>query len=127
MFQISFNWPEITPATGVYTAALLPVILGFSAIYAENTEGITRTRTSLFLIISLLSFSHALTLYSKFEWSVRNSEVNDTYTRLSLDGSWWWNSPIGPNIVFWIGAIAFPAWLLMSWSTVTKSPTEINS
>jgi len=124
MFQISFNWPETTPATGVYTAALLPVILGFSAIYAKNTEGSTRSRTSLFLIISLLSFSHALTLYSKFEWSVRNSEVNDTYTRLSLNGSWWWDSAISPNHVYIIGVLAFPAWLFLSWSAVNAHPSE---
>jgi hypothetical protein len=124
MFQISFNWPETTPATGVYTAALLPVILGFSAIYAESTEGITRTRSSLFLIISLLSFSHALTLYSKFEWSVRSSEVNDTYTRLSLDGSWWWNTAISPNHVYLIGVLAFPIWLFFSWSAVNAHPSE---
>lgn len=118
MFQISFNWPETTPATGVYSAALLTVILGFAVLYAQNVDGVAHTKASLSLVIALLSIAHALTLYSKFEWSVRNSEVNDTYTKLSLDGDWWWNVPVSPNYVYTLGVLAFPTWLFFSWNTV---------
>ena len=121
MFQISFNWPENTPATGVYTAALLPAILGFAVLYAQNFDGVVQSKTSLSLIIALLSIAHALTLFSKFEWSVRNSEVNDTYTKLSLDGGWWWNIPVSPNSVYLLGAVSFPIWLFFSWLAAAQN------
>jgi hypothetical protein len=62
------------------------------------------------------------------EWAVRpSSELNDTYFNLSLNGGWWWNSPIGPNVVFLIGVIAFPAWLIVSWDSVSKELAEVSS
>jgi hypothetical protein len=124
MFQISFNWPETTPATGVYTAALLPVILGFAVLYAQNIDEVAQTKTSLSLVITLLSLAHALTLFSKFEWSVRDSEVNDTYTKLSLNGGWWWNIPISPNYVYVLGVLAFPTWLYFSWIAVDAQDSD---
>jgi hypothetical protein len=66
-------------------------------------------------------------LYSKFEWSVRASSSNDAYTNLSLNGGWWWNSVIGPNTVYLIGAFSFPAWLIASWAIVNREPTKLNS
>lgn len=124
MFQISFNWPETTPATGVYTAALLTVILGFAVLYAQNIDEVPQTKTSLAVVIALLGLAHALTLYSKFEWSVRNSEINDTYTKLSLNGGWWWNVPIGPNYVYILGAFAFPIWIYFSWIAVDARSSD---
>jgi hypothetical protein len=124
MFQISFNWPETTPASGVYTAALLPVILGFAVLYGQNIDGVVQTKTSLSLVIALLSLAHALTLFSKFEWSIRDSAVNDTYTKLSLNGGWWWNVPIGPNYAYILGILAFPTWLFFSWIVVDAQNSD---
>jgi hypothetical protein len=124
MFQISFNWPETTPASGVYTAALLPVILGFAVLYAQNIDGVVQTKTSLSLVIALLSLAHALTLFSKFEWSIRDSAVNDTYTKLSLNGGWWWNVPVGPNYAYILGVLAFPTWLFFSWIAVDAQNSD---
>ena len=77
--------------------------------------------------IVLVSTCHALTLYSKFEWSIRSGPTNDSYSNLSLNGGWWWSSPIGPNIVYLLGAFAFPVWLIVSWATIDQSTDEISS
>jgi hypothetical protein len=127
MFQIAFNWTEANEASGVYIVALLTVCLGFAAVYSEKTNYFPSTVVQRVAVILLVSISHALTLYSKFEWSVRASSSNDAYTKLSLNGGWWWNSVIGPNTVYLIGAFSFPAWLIASWAIVNREPTKLNS
>jgi hypothetical protein len=127
MFQIAFYWPEANQASGVYVAALLTVCLGVASVYSHKQIYFPSTMNQKAIVILLISACHALTLYSKFDWSVRASVANDSYTKLSLNGGWWWNSPIGPNIVFLVGAIAFPAWLVVSWSVVPQTPTEVSS
>jgi hypothetical protein len=125
MFQIAFYWPEANEASGVYVAALLTVCIGMAAAYSTSDDFFPNTRNQRAISILLVSLCHALTLYSKFDWGVRASATNDTFTQLSLNGGWWWNSPIGPNVVFLIGALAFPAWLVFSWATVLEKPTEV--
>ena len=127
MFQIAFNWPEANEASGVYVVALLTVCLGFAATYSEKISYFPSTAIQRVVVILLVSISHALTLYSKFEWSVSESSSNDSYNKLSLNDGWWWNSAIGPNAVYLIGAFAFPAWLYTSWAVVNKEPVELNS
>jgi hypothetical protein len=36
-----------------------------------------------------------------------------------LNGEWWWNIAIGPNVVFFIAAIMFPVFLISVWRTVS--------
>jgi hypothetical protein len=128
MFQISLNWTEQIGPSGVYVVQLLTVILGLSVALANDEQIHLYRKSNQAIFISLLGISHALALFARMEWAVRpSSELNDTYFNLSLNGSWWWNSPIGPNIVFLIGALAFPAWLIVSWSAVAKTPHEISS
>jgi len=127
MFQIAFNWTEANEASGVYIVALLTVCLGFAATYSEKSNYFPSTVVQRSVVILLVSVSHALTLYSKFEWSVRATPSNDSYTKLSLNEGWWWNSPFGPNTVYLLGAIAFPAWLFASWAVVKRDPVELNS
>jgi hypothetical protein len=127
MFQIAFNWTEANEASGVYVVALLTVCLGFAATYSEKINYFPSTVIQRVVVILLVSISHALTLYSKFEWSVSESSSNDSYTKLSLNDGWWWNSAIGPNTVYLLGAFAFPAWLYASWAVVNKEPVELNS
>ena len=115
MFQIAMNWSEVNEASGVYVTALLTVLLGFAATYSRSTDYFPNSKTGVAVIVTLLSISHALSLYSKFEWSVRSDIANDTYTNLSLNSGWWWNIPIGPNWFYLFGVFCFPAWLLTSW------------
>ena len=123
MFQIAFNWSEVNEASGVYVTALLTVLLGFAATYSRSTDYFPNSKTSVVVIVVLLSISHALSLYSKFEWSVRSDIANDTYTNLSLNGGWWWNFPIGPNWFYLFGVFCFPAWLLTSWKLALRQKT----
>ena len=125
MFQIAFYWPEANEASGVYITALLTVCLGIASVCSRSENFFPNTNQQRILAILLVSVSHALTLYSKFDWSIRASVTNDTYTKLSLNGGWWWDTPIGPNVVFLIGAFAFPAWLVFSWAAVLEKPAEV--
>jgi hypothetical protein len=127
MFQIAFYWPEANEASGVYIAALLTVCLGIASVYSMSENYFPNTNNQRFLAILLVSVCHALTLYSKFDWSVRANVTNDTYTQLSLNGGWWWDASIGPNVVFLIGSFAFPAWLVFSWATILEKPKKITA
>jgi hypothetical protein len=125
MFQIAFYWPEANEASGVYIAALLTVCLGVASTFSKSENFFPNSNQQRILVILLVTVSHALTLYSKFDWSLRANVTKDTYTQLSLNDGWWWDSPIGPNVVFLIGALAFPAWLVFSWATVLEEPAEV--
>jgi hypothetical protein len=127
MFQIAFYWPEANEASGVYVVALLTASLGLASLFSFRTTGFPSTITQKTTAIVLVSTCHALTLYSKFEWSIRSAPSNNSYSNLSLNGGWWWNSPIGPNVVYLLGAFAFPVWLIVSWATVDRSPDKISS
>jgi hypothetical protein len=126
MFRITLNWTERIGPSGVYVVQLLTVILGVSIALADDELLFLHKVSNQAIFISLLGISHALALFARMEWATRqNSELNDTYSNLSLIGGWWWNSPIGPNIAYLIGALAFPAWLIVSWNVVAKAPAEV--
>jgi hypothetical protein len=128
MFQITLNWTEQIGPSGVYVVQLLTVMLGLAIALSNHDQDFLLKTSHQAMFISLLAITHALALFSRMEWATRpNNELNDTYFNLSLNDGWWWNSPIGPNVVFLIGALAFPAWLIVSWSVVAKTPHEISS
>jgi hypothetical protein len=117
MFQITLNWTEQIGPSGVYVVQLLTVMLGLSIALSDHDQDFLLKVSHRTMFISLLAITHALALFSRMEWAVRpNNELNDTYFNLSLNGGWWWNSPIGPNVVYLMGALAFPAWLIVSWN-----------
>jgi hypothetical protein len=127
MFRITLNWTEQIGPSGVYVVQLLTVMLGVSIALADDELLFLHKVSNQAIFISLLGISHALALFARMEWATRqNSELNDTYSNLSLNHGWWWNSPIGPNVVFLIGAIAFPTWLIVSWNSVSSGSAEIN-
>jgi hypothetical protein len=128
MFRISLNWIEATGPYGVYTVQMLSVLVGVVLIFSNSNIYLFERRGSRYFVISLISFGHLLAFFAHMEWAVRPGNVlNDTYFNLSLNGGWWWNSPIGPNVVFLIGTIAFPAWLIISWNLVSRESAEISS
>jgi hypothetical protein len=117
MYRITLNWPEQIGPSGVYVVQLLTVMLGLSIALSDHDQDFLSKVSHRTMFISLLAITHALALFSRMEWAVRpNNELNDTYFNLSLNGGWWWNSPIGPNVVYLMGALAFPAWLIVSWN-----------
>lgn len=128
MFQITLNWTEQIGPSGVYVVQLLTVMLGLSIALSDHDQDFLLKVSHRTMFISLLAVTHALALFSRMEWAVRpKNELNDTYFNLSLNGGWWWNSPIGPNVVYLLGALAFPAWLIVSWNFVAKTSSEISS
>ena len=128
MFQITLNWTEQIGPSGVYVVQLLTVMLGLSIALSDHDQDFLLKVSHRTMFISLLAITHALALFSRMEWAVRpNNELNDTYFNLSLNGGWWWNSPIGPNVVYLMGALAFPAWLIVSWNVAAKAPAEVTS
>jgi hypothetical protein len=128
MFQVTLNWTEQIGPSGVYVVQLLTVMLGLSIALSDHDQDFLLKVSHRTMFISLLAITHALALFSRMEWAVRpNNELNDTYFNLSLNGGWWWNSPIGPNVVYLMGALAFPAWLIVSWNVAAKAPAEVTS
>jgi len=114
----------LQPPPGIYIAALLTALLGTVMLYSSHNDFLMSTFTQRATIISVLSFSHLLSLYAKFESSVRGGVYTGTYEKLSLNGGWWWNTPIGPNVVFIIGGTSFALWLILSWMTIEKSTSN---
>ena len=114
----------LQPPPGIYIAALLTALLGTMTLYTSPDNFLMSTFTQRATIISVLSFSHLLSLYAKFESSVREGVYTGTYEKLSLNGGWWWNTPIGPNVVFVIGGTSFVLWLILSWMTIEQSTSN---
>lgn len=111
----------LQPPPGIYIAALLTALLGTITIFSSQNDFLMSTFTQRATIISVLSFSHLLSLYAKFESSVREGIYTGTYEKLSLNGGWWWNTSINPNFVFTIGGLSFVLWLILSWMTIERS------
>ena len=122
MFQVlDFG---LQPPPGIYVAALLTSFLGTIVLFSSHDDFLMSSLTQKSTIIGVLSFSHLLSLYAKFESSVREGVYTGTYEKLSLNGWWWWNTPIGPNVVFIIGGTSFVLWLILSWMTIEQSTSN---
>jgi hypothetical protein len=109
------------PPSGVYVAALLTVLLGTTVLFATQNTTFMSTRNERTAVFALLGLVHTLSLYAKLENSVRGGEYTGTYERLSLSGGWWWNSPVGPNLILLIGSFALCIWMIAAWSLHTES------
>ena len=109
------------PPPGVYVAALLTVLLGITVLFATQNTTFMSTRNERTAVFVLLGLVHTLSLYAKLENSVRGGEYTGTYERLSLSGGWWWNSPVGPNLILLIGSIALCIWMIFAWSMYSES------
>lgn len=112
------------PPPGIYIAALLTSFLGTMSLYSSHGEILMSTFTQRAITIGVLSVSHLLSLYAKFENSVSGGVYTGTYEKLSLSGGWWWSTSIGPNLVFAIGGMSFTMWIILSWMTVRDSTTD---
>ena len=69
----------LQPPPGIYIAALLTALLGTITLYSSQNDFLMSTFTQRATIISVLSFSHLLSLYAKFESSVREGVYTGTY------------------------------------------------
>jgi hypothetical protein len=127
MFRMSAVWNTLTPPVGAYTASLLTFLMGISAIDSNQNTDLYSSRTWRIVFISLLSYSHFLTLYSRLEWSTTSEELSPTigtYSRIDLQGGWWWSTALPPLFVLMSGSLLFILWLVHSWFRTTLLQSE---
>ena len=103
---------------GTYILAIPLMLIGFAVLFAETKLEFMFTKNGRRAVIWLLSIAKGYMLFLGMEGTVRNGVDTGAYLKLSLNGGWWWNTPVSPNVVFIIGAAAFPAFLWFAWRIV---------
>ena len=111
---------ELIPASGDYVMALTVFLLGFSIWKSTTKLELHTSRGGRTVIISLLAFSHAIALYSYMEFYVKRGIEIGTFKTVSLEQQWWWQTDISPNLVYWIGCVAFVPFLYFMLSTISQ-------
>jgi hypothetical protein len=115
---------SMVPFSGRYVLALITILLGLTILYSQNDAQLMSTQGNRLVVIGLLSFSHAQSLFSYMEFYVRRGQEVGMFAKLSLSGGWWWGPGINPNFVYVVGAIGFPAFLIFAWKTVSSESSE---
>ena len=103
---------------GTYVLAIPLMLIGFAVLFANAKPDLMSTKTRRRSVISLLALANGYQLFGSMEYYVRKGVDTGAFLKLSLNGGWWWNTPVSPNIVFIIGAAAFPAFLWFAWRIV---------
>ena len=98
--------------------SLTVFLLGFSIWASASQQMLQISRSGRIGVIALLTFSHAVALYSYMEFYVKRGSELGTFKTISLQQQWWWDSGISPNFLFWIACFAFAAFLYSIWETV---------
>ena len=137
MYKGSLMVNSLIPLPGTYALGLMTFLLGMSIITSRSEQQFMSRKGNRIVTISLLSITHALTLYSWMELythgnqsrGIFGSQTLDSSNRLSLDGGWWWNTWSSPNWVFIGGIISFPVFLHFVWRIVGSeiTTTEVAS
>jgi hypothetical protein len=94
------------------------MLIGFVVLFANAKPAIMFSGTGRNTIISLLAIANSYALFGGIEYYVRKGVNTGLFLKLSLNDGWWWNTPISPNVVFLVGATAFPAFLWSAWRVV---------
>ena len=131
MYKGSLIVNSLIPLPGTYALGLMTFLLGMSVITSRSEQQFMSRKGNRIAVISLLSITHALTLYSWMALytdrnqtpGVFNSQTLDVSSSLSLNGGWWWNSWSSPNWVFLTGIMSFPVFLHFAWRVVGSDLT----
>ena len=126
MYKGSLITLSLVPLPGAYALGLMSFLLGMSITNSRSNKQFMNSRGNRITVISLLALTHALTLFSWMELYTHgqssigffSKQILGSYDRLSLNGGWWWDSPIGPNVVFLLGIASFPLFLVYAWKIV---------
>jgi hypothetical protein len=110
---------SLVPLSGFYTFGLAVPWLGIAIANSKNPSQFMSTVGNRRTAISLLSLSYSIYFYSLLEFYTRRGKNLEYFDSISLNGEWWWNIAIGPNVVFFIAAIMFPVFLISVWRTVS--------
>jgi len=137
MYKGSVMLNSLIPLPGTYALGLMTFLLGMSVITSQSEQQFMSRKGNRITAISLLSITHALTLYSWMELYTHgnqnpgffNSQILDASSSLSLSGGWWWNTWSSPNWVFLTGIVSFPVFLHFAWRVVGSdlTTTEVPS
>ena len=115
----------IAPPSGVYVIGLVSATLGIAVLFSTHEQHIMSSRGNRTSSIVLLACSHALALYSWMEFYTRRGKNIGYFEKFSLRDAWWWGRETNPNLVFFIGAVFFPVFLVFAWKNINDSaPTE---
>jgi hypothetical protein len=118
LFRATTAAAHFIPLTGVYTFGLIAPLIGLTALYSKTEPAkLLSTGMTSFTVIAV-ALMHALTFYHWMEFFTRRGVNVQFYETFSLADSWWWNSSVSPNWVFFFGSIAFSAFLCSAWKKV---------
>ena len=109
---------SLVPLTGAYTHGLVSPLLGITILLSNSKSQFMSTKGNRRLAIALVSFAHAIALYTWMEFFTRRGKGIGYFEQLSLNGTWWWDSWISPNFVFLAGALIFPIFLTLAWRVI---------
>ena len=115
----------ILPPTGVYVIGLVSAIMGIAVLFSTHNQQLMSSRGNRSSVIALLSVAHVLAFYSWMDFHTRRGKNVGFFEKFSLRDAWWWGRETNPNMVFFIGTIFFPVFLVFAWKNVNDSaPTE---
>ena len=117
---------SLIPLPGTYALGLMSFLLGMSIVCSRSEKQFMNGRSNRRTVISLLAFTHAITLFSWMELYTHggssigffSKQTLGSYSRLSLSGGWWWDTWISPNFVFLLGIVSFLVFLVYAWKIV---------
>jgi len=126
MYKGSLITLSLVPLTGAYALGLMSFLLGMSIVRSRSDKQFMNGRANRITVITFLTFTHALTFFSWMELYTHgqssigffSEQILGSYNRLGLSGGWWWNTVISPNVVFLIGIMSFPIFLVYAWKIV---------
>jgi hypothetical protein len=121
LFRATTAVGSIVPLTGVYTFGLVTPLIGVTAIHSKANIGHLMSAGIGKFTLVLVGLIHALAFYHWMEFFTRRGVNTQFYDKFSLDGTWWWNISINPNVVFVIGAVIFPSFLWLAWKSARIS------
>jgi hypothetical protein len=95
--------------------------MGIAVLFSTHNHQLMSIRGNRFSAITLLSVAHILGFYSWMEFYTRQGKSIGYFEKFSLRDAWWWGRETNPNLVFFIGAVFFPVFLVFAWKNVGNS------
>jgi hypothetical protein len=97
-----------------------------SIITSKSDQQFMTRRGNRRTTISLLSITHALCLFTWMESYIKGSQIPGFFSRqtlgtfyqFNLNGGWWWNTWISPNLVYLLAVASFTSFLVFAWRVV---------
>lgn len=103
---------------------LLPLIVLFAFLLLTVPSGreLRFTRLQTFAVLGALAIANFVSL----QVNIRRYVTGDDQQGLSLDAGaeWWWTGfPVGPNVVWIVGSLAFAGLLVVLWPELRRAST----